>query len=223
MKTMMMSAAAVLFSAGLAAQDAATLLPANYRVQFENEWVRVTSVRYGANEKLPEHTHTALPSAYVYLTDSGPVAFRHVGGPAVTRQPVKAGMFRVFRGIRETHEVENLSAGASEFLRVEMKTESPDPATIRGKFERPAVGSEPVVQFDHVQFRVSRVWVQPGQKLEITTGAEPSLLIAMAATGGTSLGQATWIASGGSTRLTNAGAVPVDVLKFDFKTTPPRS
>ena len=61
MKTMMMSAAAVLFSAGLAAQDAATLLPANYRVQFENEWVRVTSVRYGANEKLPEHTHTALP------------------------------------------------------------------------------------------------------------------------------------------------------------------
>ena len=30
MKTMMMSAAAVLFSAGLAAQDAATLLPANY-------------------------------------------------------------------------------------------------------------------------------------------------------------------------------------------------
>jgi hypothetical protein len=205
-----------------AAQDAATTLPRNYQVQFENAYVRVTSVRYGAKEKLPEHTHTALPSAYVYLTDSGPVAFRHVGGPAVTRQPVTAGMFRVFRGIKETHEVENMGA-ATEFLRVEMKTEGRDPATIRGKFERPPISAEPAVQFDHAQFSVSRVWVQPGQKLAIKADAQPALLIALAADAGSKLGQQRWLAAGGTIQLTNSGIAPIDFLRVDFKTPPPRS
>jgi hypothetical protein len=209
--------------AGVAAQDAATLLPKNYRVQFENEWVRVTSVRYGANERLPEHTHTELPSAYVYVTDSGPVAFRHVGGPAVTRQPVKVGMFRVFRGIKETHEVENMGA-ATEFLRVELKTEGRDPATIRGKFERPPVSTEPAMQFDHAQFSVSRVWVQPGQKLALKADAHPALLIAMAADAGAGakLGREQWLAAGSTTQLANSGSAPIDFLRIDFKTLPAR-
>jgi hypothetical protein len=201
------------------AQDAATTLPKNYTVQFENDWVRVTSVRYGAGEKLPEHTHTELPSAYVYLTDSGPVAFRHVGGPAVTRQPVKAGMFRVFRGIKETHEVENMGP-ATEFLRVELKTEGSDTAAIRGKFERPPVSAEPTVQFDHTQFRVSRLWLPAGRQLQLTADARPVLLVAMAANGGSKPGQVTWIAAGGSAALANSGTIPIDYLRFDFKSSP---
>jgi hypothetical protein len=216
---MMLVVGMLVVGAAVSAQDAATTLPMNYRVQFENEWVRVTSVRYGANETLPEHTHTALPSAYVYLTDSGPVSFRHVGGPAVTRQPVKAGMFRVFRGIKETHEVENAGA-ATEFLRVELKTEGVETASIRGKFERPPVSAEPAVQFDHAQLRISRVWLQPGQRLSIGADAHPALLIAMAPNGAATLGQATWIGAGGSTPLINAGASPIDFLRVDFKTRP---
>lgn len=218
MKMMLIAGAAVL-SATLAAQDAATTLPKNYKVQFENDWVRITSVRYGANERLPEHTHTALPSAYVYLTDSGPVAFRHVGGPAVTRQPVPAGMFRVYRGIKETHEVENIGA-ASEFLRVELKTEGRDAATIRGKFERPAVSAEPFVHFDHAQFRVSRVWVQPGLKVSIKAESYPVLVVAMTGHGGAKLGQEQFIAAHASATLANSGSTPIDFLRFDFKTQP---
>lgn len=216
---LMLAVGVLVFGAVVSGQDAATLLPKNYKVQFENEWVRVTSVRYGANEKLPEHTHTELPSVYVYLTDSGPVAFRHVGGPAVTRQPVKAGMFRVFRGIKETHEVENIGA-ATEFLRVELKTESADTAAIRGKFERPPVSAEAAVQFDHTQFRISRIWLQPGQQRSIAADAHPALLIAMTPSGGSKLGQQTWIGAGGSAPLVNSSTSPIDFLRVDFKTGP---
>lgn len=219
---MMVFASALLIGATVAAQDAASTLPKNYHVQFENEWVRVTSVRYSANEKLAEHTHTELPSAYVYLTDSGPVAFRHAGGPAVTRQPVTAGMFRVYRGITETHEVENMGSD-TRFLRVELKTEGRDAAAIRGKFGRPPVNAEPAVQFDHAQFRISRVWVQPGQQLAISADAHPALVIAMTGDGGARLGQERWLAAGASHQLSNTGTAPIDFLRIDFKTSPPRS
>ena len=223
MKLVLMMIAAVATGSGVASQDAVKLLPNNYKVQFENEWVRVTAVRYGPLEKLPEHTHTALPSAYVYLSDSGPIVFRHVGGPSATRQPVKAGTFRVYRGITETHEVENTASFASEFLRVELKTAGRDAAAIRGKFERSPVTATPTVHFDHPQFRVTRVWVQPGQTVELKADAQPMLVIAMSAEGTVKTGQTSWVTAGRSTQLGNAGRAPIDFLQMDFKTSPPRS
>lgn len=83
----------VMASVPVVAQDAISTLPDNYQLHFENEWVKVTHVHYPPHAKLPAHTHTALPSAYVYLNDSGPVIFRHVGGEngAVTRTPNQGG------------------------------------------------------------------------------------------------------------------------------------
>lgn len=144
--------AALMIAVGVSAQEATVTLSRNYALQFENAWVKVTAVRYGANEKLPGHAHTPNPSAYVYLNDGGPVIFRHAGGSAATRAATKAGAFRVYRGLVEVHEVENTSSVPSEFLRVELKTEGRDPATFRGKFERPATpGAEPVTHLDHPQ------------------------------------------------------------------------
>lgn len=80
MKALMAAALSVLVPAGLLAQDAVKTLPDNYKVAFENDHVRVTRVHYGPHATLPGHTHTSLASAYVYLNDSGPVAFTHVGG-----------------------------------------------------------------------------------------------------------------------------------------------
>ena len=70
----------VMFGGTVVAQEGATTLPNNYKVQFENAWVKVTSVRYEPMEKLGPHTHTPNPSAYVYLNDGPPVVFKHVGG-----------------------------------------------------------------------------------------------------------------------------------------------
>jgi hypothetical protein len=151
----------------------------------------------------------------VYLNDGGPVIFKHVGGPAATRAATKAGAFRVYRGLDEVHEVENTSSVPSEFLRVELKTQGKEPASFRGKFMRPAAPTNEVtVQFDHPQVRISRIWVTPGQRLDIKTAGEPALVIAL------HTGQSQWLPANGSTVLSNSGASPIDFLQFDLKTPP---
>ena len=205
----------------VSAQEGATTLPANYKIEFENAWVRVTSVRYGPNEILAGHTHTANPSAYVYLNDGGPVIFKHVGGSSATRAATKAGAFRVYRGLVEVHEVENTASTPSEFLRVELKTESKDPATFRGKFERPAApNASPVVHLDHPQVRISRIWVTPGATVDVRAGAEPALLIALTDGAGFTRGQERWVTASSAMQLVHEGAAPIDFLRFDFKTRP---
>jgi hypothetical protein len=108
----------------LRAQDPLQLLPKNYGLVFENEFVRVIRVHYGPHEKLPVHDHPVRPTVYVYLSESGPVRFSHVETQAfkVDRAPVKAGAIRISPGRLEKHEVENLSDLPSDFLRVELKT-----------------------------------------------------------------------------------------------------
>ncbi len=98
------------------AQDPLTILPQAYKLQFENDWVKVTRVHYAPHEKLPRHQHTQTASAYVYLNDGGPVVFKHLDLPygAVTRPATKAGSFRLYQGLKEIHEVENLSDLPSE-------------------------------------------------------------------------------------------------------------
>ena len=222
MKTMtMLAVLTVCATLTVRAQDAATALPKNYRVQFENEWVKVTAVQYGANEKLPGHTHTPNASAYVYLNDGPPVIFRHVGGKAATRPATKAGAFRVYRGLDEVHEVENTGSVPSEFLRVELKTEALEPGSFWGKFERPASPAEgAIVHFNHRQVRISRVWLNPGQPLSVTTAIDPALLIALASGGDFTRGKHLWIGPGTSTKLSNGGSTPIDFLRFDLKTPP---
>ena len=62
-------------------------LPDAYKVELENKHVKVVRVHYDAGAKLPEHTHPAGTTAYVYLNDSEGVIFSHVGGSnrSVTR------------------------------------------------------------------------------------------------------------------------------------------
>ena len=223
------------------AQDAVTTLPQSYSRQFENEWVRIVRVHYAPNAKLPAHTHTELATAYVYLNDSGPVVFRHVGAEygAVTRPATKAGGFRLYRGLEELHEVENTSALPSDFLRVEFKTEPWEPRTLRGKFFRePYTAGENVekVQFENVQVRITRVVVAPGQSVELsTTPVEPAVLIALtpaslegvqgthAPTATTlTIGKERWVGPGQRERIRNVGATPAELLRFDFKTPPLR-
>ena len=208
-------------SVGAAAQEGTELLPRNYKLQFENAWVKVTAVRYGPNEKLPGHTHTPNPAAYVYLNNGGPVIFRHVGGPSATRAATKAGTFRVYRGLEEIHEVENTTATPSEFLRIELKTEGRDPGAFRGKFERPAAPSvEPVTHLDHPQVRISRVWLDAGEKLTVSTQSEPALIIALAPAGDIRAGQEWWVSPAGSVELSNTANTPIDLLRFELRTRP---
>lgn len=225
--------------APVAAQDAVKTLPNSYTHQFENDWVRIVRVHYPPHAKLPAHTHTDFACAYVYLNDSGPVIFKHIGAEygAATRPPTKAGAFRLYRGLEELHEVENTSPLPSDFLRVEFKTDPKEPRSLRGKFFReaiPAGENAERVQFENVQIRATRITVAAGRSLELTTTpAEPAIFIALtpaalnvvegaAAPKVVTLtpGQERWLGIGQQQRLENTGDGPVELLRFDLKTSP---
>jgi len=220
------------------AQDPLKTLPQAYKLQFENEWVKVTRVHYAPHEKLPPHQHTLTGSAYVYLNDGGPVVFKHIDLPygAVTRPATKAGSFRLYQGLKEIHEVENLSELPSDFLRVEFKTEPVNERTLRGRFFRetyPAGESFEKVQFENEQVRITRVVWAVGKKIEISTAAAPALLVALApsnlklreAKGKPAAfklvaGTTRWLAATQQSSVENTGDQPAELLRFDFKTKP---
>ena len=228
-----------LLAAAAFAQDPWKTLPNAYKLDFENEWVRVVRVHYAPHEKIPAHEHTLLASAYVYLTDGGPVVFNHIDKDygAVTRPATKAGSFRVYHGIQEHHTVDNQSDLASDFLRVEFKTEPVNDKTLRGKFfreEYPAGENFQKVQFENEQIRITRLVCAPGKKIEIATSAsESTLLIALSPAqlktnqrkGKTAqfklgLGQTRWLAINQREQLENTIGAPAEMLRFDFKTKP---
>ena len=218
------------------AQDPLTILPQAYKLQFENDWVKVTRVHYAPHEKLPPHQHTQTASAYVYLNDGGPVVFKHLDLPygAVTRPATKAGSFRLYQGLKEIHEVENLSDLPSDFLRVEFKTQPVNEKTLRGRFYREA--SPPgenfqKVQFENEQIRITRLVCAQGKSLRLSRNpTEPILLVALTPSSlvmsersksielSLDTGQILWIATGQEERLLTGGPQPVELLRFDFKT-----
>src|SRR5919205_267154 len=166
-------------------QDPLKVAPRAYKLQFENEWVKVTRVHYGPRAKVPLHDHSRRPAAYVYLNDSGPILFRHAGWehPVLTRPATKARSFRLSptTAVGETHEVENPTDTPSDFLRVEFKTRPDDGKPPRGRFypERYRAGRYfRKVQFENEQLRVTRLACPPGRSITVeTNSSEPALLV----------------------------------------------
>lgn len=206
-----------------AAQDPVATLPQAYKLVLENEWVKVTRVHYAPNVKLPVHDHTAWPSAYLYLNASGPVVFRHVGADygAVTRKPTVARSIRLFRGVTETHEVENQSPLPSDFLRIEFKTDPVEPRTLRGTL-LPEAAAATVVnkeQFANAQVRVSRLLLPHGTSIELN-GELPGLVVWLS---DPDPGRVLWLPKGASERLQNASAAQLEAVRFELKTLPIRA
>jgi tetratricopeptide (TPR) repeat protein len=225
----------ICLSVSAAAQDPVKVAPDAYKQEFENDYVRVQRVHYAPRVKLPEHDHTAFATAYVYLNDAGPIIFKHVGLSygAVTRPAVKAGGFRLYKAVKETHEVESLSDTPSDFLRVEFKTApATDPNTLRGKFFRadaPTGENFRQVQFENEQVRITRLICAAGKPCEFAAATEPGLFVALTParfkpaqgkTLGLAQGQTHWLAAGRAAEWRNSGKEAAELLRFDFKTAP---
>ena len=194
---------------GAAAQDPTKTIPGSYKVAFENAHVRVVRVHYDAGAKLPEHTHPAGTTVYVYLTDSEGVAFKHVGGSnsTVTRPPVKAGAIRVATGREEHHTAENNSSRPSDFLRIFFKTEGDGSRNLR---HRMPPGDD---NYENKQMRITRLKV--GTHEERTIDAkEPALLIELPS------GTERWIEAGKSEVVANHDARDLEMIRIDFLTSP---
>lgn len=169
-----MAATAMLAMATAAfAQDPTMTLPDSYKVELENDYVRVVRVHYEPGAKLPAHTHPGGTTAYVYLNDSDGIVYRHVGGltTVINRAPVKAGAMRLSTGVEEHHEVDNTSTKPSDFLRIQLKT-------IKGGSLRRRIAPDEV-DFSDKDIHITRMRVKPGQTLAIETKKSPALRIAI--------------------------------------------
>jgi len=179
-------------------------------------------------------------TAYVYLNDAPAVIFKHTGSErgSVTRPPTKAGAFRLYKAVKEVHEVENSGDTPSDFLRVEFKTKPAGESTLRGRYYREDSGSENYqkVQFENEQIRITRIICAPSQTLKLASdSSQPSLFVALTpgtvSVGGLNgsasqldvkPGQTKWFGNEQPQSLTHLVATSAEFLRFDFKTAPSR-
>jgi len=218
------------------AQDPLKVLPESYKLQLENEWVRVMRVHYPPQSKLAAHDHTKAAAAYVYLNNAGPVLFKHVGLSygGVERPATVDGTFRLYSAIEEVHEVENPNDTPSDFLRVEFKTEPLGARRLRGRYPAepyPAGENYAKVQFENEQIRVTRLACATRKPCELTTEATlPALLVALAparlAVAGKAehwtlaKGQTEWLQPGSKRSALSQEPSPAAFLLFEMKTAP---
>jgi quercetin dioxygenase-like cupin family protein len=217
---MLRFALAALFSATVAAQDPVKSIPESYKVELDNDYVTVVRVHYDGGAKLPEHTHPAGTTAYVYLNDSEGVVFSHVGGSnrTVARPPVKAGAMRIATGPEEHHSAENTSAAPVDFLRIVFKT---DNGGVRNLRQRLAPNE---VEFANKQMRITRFQIQPKQNMLIEAQRWPALRIAIRQ----GIKQWTtpppdfvrWLDKGTTEEFAVTGDFPVDIIRIEFLTKP---
>lgn len=223
-----MAAAAFLAGpAALAQQDGTVTHPGVYRVQFENPWVRVVRVSVPARGQVSEHIHPPGLMVHVYLTDAEPLTFvhSHDQGATIVRPAVAARSYRVGRTVEERHAITNFAGGASEYLRIEFKTEG-------DRKPRQRVAATPVlsrtvasVEVTTPEMRITRLTVAPREQVEIATpDKEPALVIALtdgvAVDGATplALGSEQFIAAGRKASVRPGGFSPVQLLRIDFLT-----
>jgi len=95
--------------------DATRIDPKHYRLETENEQVRIIRVRYGARERSVMHAHPS--SIVVFLTD-GRIRMTYPDGKTQERE-MRAGQ-SYFAGPEE-HLPENLSDTDIEALVIELK------------------------------------------------------------------------------------------------------
>jgi hypothetical protein len=162
-------------------------LPPNYKTTLDNPDVIVMKVHYGAHEFVPMHDHTAYPTVYVYLNDSGEVDLKHEGPNAITmrRPPTHTGAFRIAPGATERHSVTSLSDTPSDFLRVELKRILPDDLKKVFRGEAPA---QPVVpgtrtEFQDPAIKIERTICPANATCPLPPAGARSLLVAVGAMG----------------------------------------
>lgn len=211
------------------AQDPLKVAPNAYKLQFENESVKITRVHYGPREKIPLHNHTEYGTAYVYLNDCGPVIFKHINEKYtdVTRPETKTGSFRLFRTVKEVHEVENSNDMPSDFLRVEFKTIEDKKKPLQGKFHREdyLAGQDSVkIQFENDQIRATRFSCAQTCTLPANSREDAIVVLITPAklkSGKTAeLGSTIWIENGSAAEFEKNGAERVELIRFDLKSKP---
>jgi hypothetical protein len=155
-------------------------LPRNYKTILNNKDLLVMRVHYGPHEVVPMHDHSAYPTVFVYLNDSGPVRIDHEppASFSVTRPPTHTGAFRIAPGMTERHSITNLSELPSDFLRVELKTIPPTDLkeVTRGEVPSPLLPGTHI-EFQNTALEIDRIVCPPTVPCEAAPLPAHSLLV----------------------------------------------
>jgi hypothetical protein len=193
------------------AVDPLKALPDNYKLEFENDYIRVVRVHYDVGAKLPEHIHPAGMTAYVYLNDNEGVIFNHAGGGErpYLRPPVKAGGARFQTSTEEHHTLENVSPTPSDFIRVWYKTDKLD---LGNAIRRRIALSE--AEYSNKATRISRPSFDAGKPYVVPVSAHPSLLVAWPS------GAHRWIDPNASPSIPTGDTDTKGFVRIEFLTAP---
>ncbi len=152
-RVLLLAAAVCLATFPARAQDPVKVAPKHYKVEFENEQVRVLRVHLGPKESIPMHEHP--PSVLTFLTDghfkSAPADGKTTEGTAM------AGSVRYRPAIK--HAVENLNDKHFELIEVELKAKpvATQPAEVQSALDPAKVDPKHCkVEFENDQVRVLR-------------------------------------------------------------------
>lgn len=130
----------------------------HYKIEFENDYVKVLRVNYGPKEKSPMHSHSKLVG--VHLTDAKG-KFTSRDGETEIRN-IKAG--DTGEGPAEVHMVENLTGKIWQTVLVEFKKKYPHSVS---KLKRDATKVDPKhykVEMENDWVRVIRVKYGPNEE-----------------------------------------------------------
>lgn len=102
----------------MSVQHAVEVDPKRHVVEFENDRVRVVRIRYGAGEKIAEHSHE--PGFLVFITDQH-IRFKLPDG-SFQEVKAKAGQARWMDAV--THEPQVISNHPTEAVYIEVKQQA---------------------------------------------------------------------------------------------------
>jgi hypothetical protein len=188
-------------------------LPPNYRTTFENTDIIVMRVHYGPHEFVPMHDHSAYPTVYVYLNNSGEVDLKHEGPNGVTahRPPTHTGAFRISPGMAERHSVTNLGDVPSDFLRVELKRIPSDAIKDVFRGEAPVQPLTPgtKTEFQDAALKIERTQCPATEPCILPASSKRSLLVSIGTTKVHFSGNERTLASGDTIWLPAGDSGPV--------------
>ena len=104
-------------------QDATVVAPKNYKVELENDLVRVIRVTYAPHEMSPMHEHEGNATVIIVLQGGGKIHQVNADGTVSDGNTEKAGSVRFLSARpRFKHASENVSDYPIETIRVELKS-----------------------------------------------------------------------------------------------------
>jgi len=114
----------ILLTLPLFAQDVVQVNPSDYKVEIENQWVRVLRVKHAPHAKTPMHEHPA--NVAVFLTD----VHERVTGADGKLQEINRKVGEVVYNDASRHMEENVSDQPLEAILVELKPGAPTSSPI---------------------------------------------------------------------------------------------